>query len=485
MMSEALYPFDVPDHGSALEGEDGLPIFTTSFQQEPNFASPEFDWNYSAEDEQQTVPDPGEVTLNDFFLNNGAWRPVEPCSYCLRMRLQCFMLQTTAANPNPVTSCSSCVALFRQCSLAERSKRQPLEFDTSQPVIGHLHGVNEESSTMNNVYESSGGRGDLVGWGIEVPSKRASSRSVTKTRALRTWFASHPDHPYPTEDEKVTLSEESGMSMTQVINWFTNARRRRRQSARAVSKQTFFPQGSPLPQMSPLERWRSSPPEDESVSAVSLENALRDLLDPMDNPESGDSHGNASSASGHSGYAQSQTYASSNSASSSYSLQSNASAALLSHAGSLASDKPALLKQSTRPKSSSHSPFQCSFCHRNFRKKFDWNRHERTVHGPGTVSWVCAVPLAPDQSFSIWRISCVYPECVFCGHESPDDAHFRSHEFESCAERVAQERTFSRKDHMWQHLRKFHGCCKWDGWTPDLNILLSECMPENSAPVFS
>lgn len=73
----------------------------------------------------------------------GAYCPPFPCSYCRQHRLQCLILRTTSANPNPVTSCSSCVALFRECSLALGEKRQPSGFETMSPVMGHLHGVTE------------------------------------------------------------------------------------------------------------------------------------------------------------------------------------------------------------------------------------------------------------------------------------------------------------------------------------------------------
>lgn len=73
----------------------------------------------------------------------GAYCPPFPCSYCHQHRLQCLILRTTSANPNPVTSCSSCVALFRECSLALGEKRQPSGFETLSPVLGHLHGVTE------------------------------------------------------------------------------------------------------------------------------------------------------------------------------------------------------------------------------------------------------------------------------------------------------------------------------------------------------
>ena len=74
---------------------------------------------------------------------DGAYHPPEPCAYCKKYRLQCLILRTSPANPNPVTACSSCVALFRECSLAQGEKRLPSEFETGSLALGHLHGVME------------------------------------------------------------------------------------------------------------------------------------------------------------------------------------------------------------------------------------------------------------------------------------------------------------------------------------------------------
>jgi hypothetical protein len=76
---------------------------------------------------------------------DGAYRPSVPCTHCRRHRLQCLIIRTTDANPNPVTSCSSCVALFRECSLAKGAKRLPSGFETFSPVLGHLHGLPEQT----------------------------------------------------------------------------------------------------------------------------------------------------------------------------------------------------------------------------------------------------------------------------------------------------------------------------------------------------
>lgn len=83
---------------------------------------------------------------------DGAYRPPVPCHYCRRHRLQCLILRTTPANPNPVSACSSCVALFRECSLAKGEKRLPSGFETFAPVLGHLHGLPEHTEDGVSIY---------------------------------------------------------------------------------------------------------------------------------------------------------------------------------------------------------------------------------------------------------------------------------------------------------------------------------------------
>ncbi|ODV89369.1 hypothetical protein CANCADRAFT_12200, partial [Tortispora caseinolytica NRRL Y-17796] len=47
------------------------------------------------------------------------------------------------------------------------------------------------------------------------------------TSILRDWLTAHYHHPYPTEGEKIMLMKSTGLSMSQISNWFINARRRR------------------------------------------------------------------------------------------------------------------------------------------------------------------------------------------------------------------------------------------------------------------
>ncbi|OTA67267.1 hypothetical protein K449DRAFT_409862 [Hypoxylon sp. EC38] len=415
-----------------------------------------------------------DISFDDFFRDNGAWRPPEPCTYCRRLRLQCFMLQTTSANPNPVTSCSSCVALFRQCSLAERTKRQPANFETSEPVINNLHGVNEEMGTWPQVSIAS--EHPCVGPISPVTSRKSRSRSVRKTYLLRNWFSCHLDHPYPSEEEKVSLSQQSGLSMTQVSDWFSNARRRRRLST--VNK-TICPLGSPMPtppmsDMTPFERWRHSPPEEEPVSESAIEEALRTPLEGVGGPHEFDASSidaGLSSSSGGSAFNPylPWLYPSSDSASSCHTYASADDLSISSRSTQILDQR----KASAPPTSAKARSFCCTFCPRSFNKKYDWRRHENSVHllNNNTPRWICGIPLSSGQSFLVWRLNQREPECIFCGHVSPTEEHFRSHEFEACAERADSDRMFIRKDHLWQHLYKFHGCRKWEGWKPNLNSL--------------
>ncbi|KAG0146954.1 hypothetical protein CROQUDRAFT_43698 [Cronartium quercuum f. sp. fusiforme G11] len=58
------------------------------------------------------------------------------------------------------------------------------------------------------------------------PPRRRGKLPQAVTALLRTWLMGHTSHPYPTEEEKKALCEQTGLTMNQVSNWFINARRR-------------------------------------------------------------------------------------------------------------------------------------------------------------------------------------------------------------------------------------------------------------------
>lgn len=72
------------------------------------------------------------------------------------------------------------------------------------------------------------------------------------TEFLKHWLILHKKHPYPTEHEKQTLADETGLMVNQISNWFINARRRilqplleseNRQVNRAESSSSSTPVG--------------------------------------------------------------------------------------------------------------------------------------------------------------------------------------------------------------------------------------------------
>ncbi|MCJ1290539.1 hypothetical protein MMC34_002078 [Xylographa carneopallida] len=56
--------------------------------------------------------------------------------------------------------------------------------------------------------------------------RRRGNLPKTVTDTLRVWFTEHIAHPYPTEEEKQILMSQTGLTISQISNWFINARRR-------------------------------------------------------------------------------------------------------------------------------------------------------------------------------------------------------------------------------------------------------------------
>ncbi|KAF1935940.1 hypothetical protein EJ02DRAFT_107438 [Clathrospora elynae] len=90
-------------------------------------------------------------------------------------------------------------------------------------------------------------------------------------------------------------------------------------------------------------------------------------------------------------------------------------------------------------------PFFCTFCPRAFKTKYEWIRHENSVHALRTT-WICC-----DTKPSV-----VLQACSFCGQAHPDDAHMAVHKYQQCSSKPESQRTFYRRDHFVQHLHHVH-----------------------------
>ncbi|CAJ0554940.1 Ff.00g134530.m01.CDS01 [Fusarium sp. VM40] len=292
---------------------------------------------------------------------------------------------------------------------------------------------------------------------------RLSRESV---RILRQWFDVHSDAPYPDDATKEALRRSTGLTKTQLTNWFANTRRRFKLTTRSHSMHApvdipnrpgtpFFDSYSRQRAMSPMRRWVDSPPEDEPVpiSAItraasanfSNPHAYDDICAPALYPSSLSSAGTSGGDSSSSAWS-----------------------------GSSATHQRLFRNRRRRklaPRTLQHrkpSPFECTFCTETFRKKYDWQRHETSIH-LALERWLCR----DEEPQSLHPHSgklC----CIFCSQEDPDQDHIRSHNPSAC-----QERIFIRKDNLRQHLRLVHQAdfVPWSmgSWKETISEVRSRC----------
>jgi hypothetical protein len=109
--------------------------------------------------------------------------------------------------------------------------------DTNTPNQSTMMNMTNTNNTYHGLHDNNSETGDnfdSVGSGPEDDlddnaKKRQKKRGIfpkVATNIMRAWLFQHLTHPYPSEEQKKQLAQDTGLTILQVNNWFINARRR-------------------------------------------------------------------------------------------------------------------------------------------------------------------------------------------------------------------------------------------------------------------
>ncbi|GKZ34955.1 hypothetical protein AbraIFM66950_005352 [Aspergillus brasiliensis] len=317
-------------------------------------------------------------------------------------------------------------------------------------------------------------------------------------RILKDWLNQRQERPRATKEEREQLLQRTGLTRNQLRNWLANAKRRGKARLATQQQDESLPPGAidiphqSVSQMTPFERWKYSPPELEPAAPSDIAQALSSLPPGSDSElpfDSVDSRAN-SLGSGVSQDSQSGqwnifpapsvgSHSTSRSSSSSLSITSAFSQRSLPGSSLQAqtnyrrhrrrrqhrSKASALANNLASSQAHSSRRFQCTFCTDSFKTKYDWQRHEKSLH-LSLEEWTCSPfgGIVPLDGHTV---------CAFCLAINPADNHLDLHDYALCQEKGLQERTFSRKDHLRQHLRLVHAA-KFESWMESWKTSVSE-----------
>lgn len=274
--------------------------------------------------------------------------------------------------------------------------------------------------------------GEDGGESSESGRKRRRRIPPDAKRLLEACFERHKEDPYIPQEEINELVKLTDLSVKQIRTFFANAR------ARKLPRRTprLEIPSSKADQQDPMERFLSSSPEDEGLS----EDAVREAAQSMSRASS------AHSRRRHSSKTDAHSIPDTTFTSSSGSRSSQASFDSANNRGPRRGRKrqrEATQKTNEsilRKPSDSFKIFQCTFCTADFAQKYDWKRHEESVHFP-QKEWTCIPDGAINED----------GKCVFCDKAGPDNAHLETHNCNVCIKSPREQRSFLRKGMLLIH----------------------------------
>ena len=256
-------------------------------------------------------------------------------------------------------------------------------------------------------------------------------------------FERHKNNPYIPQSEIEELAGQTGLSVKQIRTFFANARARKLpplpHSKQGADDPNAGVAGSEDDGPDPMERFLSSSPDDDGVSEDAVRRASLSMSPPdpfAKNPELSKSV---------------ETFSIMESAISSASSSSITSIDSVNSRGPRRGRKRpretnkeavgTIIRKPPDP----DKKYQCTWCTADFVQKYDWRRHEESVHFP-QKEWVC-LPDGPIRD----------KPCILCGDVKPDDEHFKTHNCSVCFDAPKSQRAFLRKDKLIQHIGQVHG----------------------------
>ncbi|KAI5240822.1 hypothetical protein E4T43_05843 [Aureobasidium subglaciale] len=198
-----------------------------------------------------------------------------------------------------------------------------------------------------------------------------------------------------------------------------------RMSSNSTTPSIPIPESPSLEQYDPLQRYQNSPPEDDYVSMTAVQQALQSTefepLDPNHVSQPAEVY-----YPGRGRRSRPGSVASVESAASSPSMRSSNSAASSISARSRSARRRPQRARKTKTQSDKAHIFKCTFCCDTFYKRYDWCRHERSLHLNLEV-WICC-----PQGGSVFSEATGRNHCSYCNALDPTLEHLDSHDHSNC-----------------------------------------------------